>query len=85
MNFIITLKYFSIRVNIKILRLIFSVPEADDWEDLTDDLLLSLAPLAEFKVIEDIHISLSRTVPFKHHWIETIVDSLRQSVLKHSR
>ncbi|XP_069111946.1 U6 snRNA phosphodiesterase 1-like [Argopecten irradians] len=46
------------------------------FENLIQELLLCLRPL-DFKPMESFHISLSRTVCLRHHWIKSLTDSLR--------
>ncbi|KAL3860775.1 hypothetical protein ACJMK2_010846 [Sinanodonta woodiana] len=45
--------------------------------ELQKQLFLLLQPL-EFKTMTDYHISLSRTVSIRHHWIEPLINSLRK-------
>ncbi|KAK3604368.1 hypothetical protein CHS0354_029354 [Potamilus streckersoni] len=52
--------------------------EADQrFFELQKQLFLLLQPL-EFKTMTEYHISLSRTVTIRHHWIEPLIDSLRK-------
>ncbi|XP_060080296.1 U6 snRNA phosphodiesterase 1-like [Ylistrum balloti] len=46
------------------------------FNDLVSELLLCLRPL-DFKPMESFHISLSRTVSLRHHWIKSLTDSLQ--------
>ncbi|XP_033755406.1 U6 snRNA phosphodiesterase-like [Pecten maximus] len=54
------------------------IPYAYDsrFENLVQELLLCLRPL-DFKPIDNFHISLSRTVSLRHHWIKSLTDSLQ--------
>eukprot|EP00105_Crassostrea_gigas_P041948 XP_019926096.1 PREDICTED: U6 snRNA phosphodiesterase isoform X2 [Crassostrea gigas] len=45
--------------------------------ELIDELLKCLRPL-EFKPMKDLHLSLSRTVAIRHHWIQPLTDRLRR-------
>ena len=55
----------------------FYIDEANiHLTDMIDDLLDCLRPL-DFHVMEDFHVSLSRTVSIRHHWIQSLVDSLQ--------
>lgn len=42
-----------------------------------EELMLCLRPY-KFSVMDDPHISLSRTVCIRHHWIEPLVTSLKK-------
>ncbi|KAL5021774.1 hypothetical protein ScPMuIL_000929 [Solemya velum] len=45
------------------------------WLELSKELMIALRPM-RFELIEDLHVSLSRTVVIRHHWIQPLVDSL---------
>lgn len=45
--------------------------------ELIDELLKCLRPL-EFKPMKDLHLSLSRTVAIRHHWIQPLTDRLQR-------
>ncbi|XP_045193601.2 U6 snRNA phosphodiesterase 1-like [Mercenaria mercenaria] len=47
----------------------------DDFSRMQQELFLCLRPL-EFQPMDDYHISFSRTVSIRHHWIQDICDSL---------
>ena len=46
-----------------------------DWLKMSTELICLLPN--KFHLLEDLHISLSRTCVIRHHWIETLVESLR--------
>ncbi|XP_021365865.1 U6 snRNA phosphodiesterase-like isoform X2 [Mizuhopecten yessoensis] len=46
------------------------------FDNLVRELLLCLRPL-DFKPMESFHVSLSRTVSLRHHWIQSLTDSLQ--------
>ncbi|XP_029648353.1 U6 snRNA phosphodiesterase-like isoform X1 [Octopus sinensis] len=43
-------------------------------------LLSELEPFADFKAFSQLHLSLSKTVPIRHHWIQPLTDSLSVSL-----
>lgn len=45
--------------------------------ELIDELLICLRPL-EFKPMKEFHLSLSRTVAIRHHWIQPLTDRLQR-------
>lgn len=45
--------------------------------ELIDELLKCLRPL-EFIPMKDLHLSLSRTVAIRHHWIQPLTDRLQR-------
>lgn len=49
--------------------------ESENFVYLQQQLFKCLLPL-EFKVMDDYHVSLSRTVTIRHHWIQDISDML---------
>ncbi|XP_061196782.1 U6 snRNA phosphodiesterase 1-like [Saccostrea echinata] len=55
-----------------------SVPYDPDerMRELIGELLLCLRPL-DFKPMKELHLSLSRTVAIRHHWIKPLTDSLQ--------
>ncbi|XP_062567651.1 U6 snRNA phosphodiesterase 1-like [Saccostrea cucullata] len=55
-----------------------SVPYDPDerMRELIEELLLCLRPL-DFKPMKELHLSLSRTVAIRHHWIKPLTDSLQ--------
>ncbi|KAL8593124.1 hypothetical protein ACOMHN_018050 [Nucella lapillus] len=55
-----------------------SVTPDERWNKLVDDLLLCLRPL-NFERMDDLHISLSRTVCIRHHWIQPLTESLKEN------
>jgi len=48
--------------------------------DLAELLCEQLQSVASFHVVQDTHISLSRTFVMRHHWIEPMVADLRRKV-----
>lgn len=59
--------------------------EADNHlTDMVEELLLCLRPL-EFNMMEEFHMSLSRTVTIRHHWIQSLIDSLQSKISTLSR
>ncbi|XP_052060691.1 U6 snRNA phosphodiesterase 1-like [Mytilus californianus] len=60
--------------------LVFIPYEADNHlTDMVEELLLCLRPL-EFNMMDEFHMSLSRTVTIRHHWIQSLVDSLQSKI-----
>ncbi|XP_060553325.1 U6 snRNA phosphodiesterase 1-like [Ruditapes philippinarum] len=55
--------------------LVFAQYVDDDFLRMQQELFLCLRPL-EFQPLADYHISFSRTVTIRHHWIQDICDSL---------
>lgn len=53
--------------------------EDDGFDDLVEQLLLCLRPL-DFKVMDSFHISLSRTVSIRHHWISSLTSTLKNKL-----
>ncbi|XP_064611371.1 U6 snRNA phosphodiesterase 1-like [Liolophura sinensis] len=47
---------------------------------LRDDLFKCLRPYGDFQPMDDHHISLSRTVSIRHHWIEPMLATLREGI-----
>ena len=54
----------------------FSVSTDERLREFVNQLLFCLAPL-NFKPMDDFHISLSRTVSIRHHWIQPLTESLK--------
>jgi len=50
---------------------------ADEFDELQSELFKCLRPL-EFQPMDDYHVSLSRTVVVRHHWIKDLKDSLQE-------
>lgn len=48
-------------------------------------LLPQWVPFGELHMLEDVHISLSRTLPIRHHWIEPLVGSLKNHITGHKK
>ena len=44
--------------------------------ELIEELLMCLRPL-DFKPMKELHLSLSRTVAIRHHWIQPLTDRLQ--------
>ncbi|KAI8790388.1 U6 snRNA phosphodiesterase [Biomphalaria glabrata] len=57
----------------------FPVPKNEILEAFFQSVIQIFEPL-EFKTLPEYHISLSRTVAIRHHWIEPIVTSLREQM-----
>ncbi|KAH3768492.1 hypothetical protein DPMN_169705 [Dreissena polymorpha] len=57
---------------------LYSGCEEDHFARLQSELFRCLRPL-EFQPMEDYHMSLSRTVTLRHHWIEDMREMLRTS------
>lgn len=56
----------------------FIIDDPDErMMELIDELLKCLRPL-EFKPMKDLHLSLSRTVAIRHHWIQPLTDRLQR-------
>ena len=64
--------------------IIFPDEPEEEFYHLQKELFLCLRPL-EFQPVEDYHVSLSRTVTIRHHWIQTLVDSIRKGLSKIER
>ena len=47
---------------------------------LSDDLTSLLSSTVAMTPMEDLHISLSRTVVLQHHWIEPFTQSLKDAL-----
>ena len=45
-----------------------------------DELISILPPSVIMKPVEDLHISISRTVTLQFHWIEPFVQSLKETL-----
>jgi len=48
--------------------------------ELSEMLCEQLQSVADFHIVQDIHISLSKTFVMRHHWIEPMVADLRKKV-----
>lgn len=60
--------------------LVYIPYEADiHFTDMITDLLLCLRPL-DFKIMDDFHVSLSRTISIRHHWIQSFIESLKSKM-----
>jgi len=60
---------------------VFVVPSGDDIaSELSELLCEQLQSVASFHVLQDIHISLSKTFVIRHHWIEPMVADLRRKL-----
>ncbi|KAK6640740.1 hypothetical protein RUM44_012437 [Polyplax serrata] len=51
-----------------------------EFTEYTDRLKLFFEPL-ELKLVDDFHISLTKTVILKHHWIEGFTEMIRRSLV----
>ena len=59
--------------------------EADiHFTDMISELFLCLRPL-DFKIMDDFHVSLSRTISIRHHWIQSFMESLKSKISSLSR
>ncbi|KAI0226887.1 U6 snRNA phosphodiesterase [Lamellibrachia satsuma] len=54
--------------------------ETERLMELTNSLITCLRPQGEFVPVQDVHMSLSQTFPIRHHWIESLVKTLRDNV-----
>ncbi|XP_002739047.1 U6 snRNA phosphodiesterase 1-like [Saccoglossus kowalevskii] len=54
------------------------VPPSDDFYDLCTALVHALPTDIPMKLMDDFHVSLSRTVVLQHHWINSFIEALRQ-------
>jgi len=52
----------------------------DVVSELSEILCEQLHPVTNFHLVQDIHISLSKTFVMRHHWIEPMVADLRRKV-----
>ncbi|GAB1605353.1 U6 snRNA phosphodiesterase-like, partial [Argonauta hians] len=62
-----------------------NVERSDDFVELQTLLLSQLESLVELKPFFDLHISLSKTVSIRHHWIQPLTDSLSAAFLDANR
>ena len=61
--------------------MIFAVTSNGDLIlELSELLCEQLHSFASFRLVQDIHISLSKTFVMRHHWIEPMVADLRRKV-----
>ena len=59
--------------------------EADiHFTDMISELLLCLRPL-DFEIMDAFHVSLSRTISIRHHWIQSFMESLKSKISSLSR
>ena len=75
------LKHFCLTV---ISVLVLSDDPDERMSHMVDEMLRCLRPL-EFHRMEEFHISLSRTVVIRHHWIQPLTDSLQKKFTNASR
>ena len=52
-------------------------------ESLVAYLPSTVSPLMHVLASPELHISLSRTVPIRHYWIEPLVEQLRSKTANH--
>ncbi|ESO06828.1 hypothetical protein HELRODRAFT_76915, partial [Helobdella robusta] len=57
-----------------------SIQYPHDLTDVCNDVIRALEPVGQFHVVEDMHISLSRTVVLLHHWIDALVQDLKSRI-----
>ncbi|KAH9490105.1 poly(U)-specific 3'-to-5' RNA exonuclease [Bulinus truncatus] len=57
----------------------FPVRQDERFQEFVHSVIQIFEPL-EFKAFPEFHISLSRTVAIRHHWIEPLVTSLREQL-----
>jgi len=61
--------------------LCFAVTSSDDLaSELSELLCEQLQSVVSFHVVQDMHISLSKTFVMRHHWIEPMVADLRRKM-----
>jgi len=62
--------------------ILFSVVTSSDdlASELSELLCEQLRSVASFHIVQDSHISLSKTFVMRHHWIEPMVAELRRRV-----
>ncbi|KAK7115116.1 U6 snRNA phosphodiesterase 1-like [Littorina saxatilis] len=57
------------------------VPPDERLKSFVDQILVCLRPL-NFERMDNLHISLSRTVSIRHHWIQPLTESLKEQFQK---
>jgi hypothetical protein len=61
---------------------LISVEPSEAFLDFIQEVLKCLQPaIGELNLVDDFHISVSRTFPIRHHWIDPLATSLRDGIL----